>query len=459
MRMNPRKEFMAEAVSQFIDIENREVSVAALHDPDLYELELERIFAKAWLMIGHETEIPNVGDYVVRLMGEDQVIVARAADGQVHVSLNVCPHRAMHVCLADSGNARVHKCIYHGWAFRPDGSFIGAPIEKEQMHGNIKSKEQLGLKKARVQLFGGLIFATWNIDGPSLDDWLGEMKFYYEMLFDRTDKGLEVLGPPQRLTIDANWKTAGEQSACDGFHTITLHGSVIDIGAMGGEADTEHESAPAMYGINLSGNGHSLRCIPADTSWALAHGKGDLTPEERLEAFPPPGITKELLPELKRKMSAEQLNVLAKAPPVVGGMFPNMNILFIYSPLRDGTLGSALVLHSIMPKGPHQFEWTTYYFAEKGTPEDVKVMMRAAATHGTGTSGIIEQDDSDTWPHMSESARGVIGRTETLKYQAILGENRPVDWPNKAKVYEGFGKDDAQWEWWLAYHRMMTNEG
>ena len=459
MRMNPRKEFMAEAVSQFIDIENREVSVAALHDPDLYELELERIFAKAWLMIGHETEIPNVGDYVVRLMGEDQAIVARAADGQVHVSLNVCPHRAMHVCLADSGNARVHKCIYHGWAFRPDGSFIGAPIEKEQMHGNIKSKEQLGLKKARVQLFGGLIFATWNIDGPSLDDWLGEMKFYYEMLFDRTDKGLEVLGPPQRLTIDANWKTAGEQSACDGFHTITLHGSVIDIGAMGGEADTEHESAPAMYGINLSGNGHSLRCIPADTSWALAHGKGDLTPEERLEAFPPPGITKELLPELKRKMSAEHLNVLAKAPPVVGGMFPNMNILFIYSPLRDGTLGSALVLHSIMPKGPHQFEWTTYYFAEKGTPEDVKVMMCAAATHGTGTSGIIEQDDSDTWPHMSESARGVIGRTETLKYQAILGENRPADWPNKAKVYEGFGKDDAQWEWWLAYHRMMTNEG
>jgi nitrite reductase/ring-hydroxylating ferredoxin subunit len=445
MRMIPRQEFAKEALSQLIDLENREVSVAMLHDQDIYELELERIFAKAWLMIGHETEIPNVGDYVVRLMGEDQVIVARAADKQVHVSLNVCPHRAMHVCLADSGNARVHKCIYHGWAFRPDGSFIGAPIEKEQMHGAIKSKAQLGLKKARVQLYGGLVF----------EDWLGDMKFYFDMLFDRTNQGLEVLGPPQRLTIDANWKTAGEQSACDGFHTLTLHGSVIDIGAMGGEHDTEHESAPAMYGINLSGNGHSLRCIAADTSWALAHGKGDLTAEQRLEAFPPPGITPDLLPELKRKMSAEQLHVLAKAPPVVGGMFPNMNILFIYSPLRDGTLGSALVLHTIMPRGVNQFEWTTYYFAEKGTPEHIKVMMRAAATQGTGTSGIIEQDDSDTWPHMTESARGVIGRTETLKYQAILGENRPADWPDKAKVYEGFGKDDAQWEWWLAYRDLM----
>ena len=456
MRMIPAKHIVNEAMSQMIDLENREVSVALLHDQEIYEVELERIFAKAWLLLGHETEIPNVGDYVVRLMGEDQVIVARAADGQVHVSLNVCPHRAMHVCLSDSGNARVHKCIYHGWAFRPDGSFIGAPIEREQMHGNIKTKAQLGLKKARVQLYGGLVFATWNIEGPSLDEWLGDMKFYYDMLFDRTDGGLEVLGPPQRLTIDANWKTAGEQSACDGFHTLTLHGSVIDIGAMGGEHDTAHESAPAMYGINLSGNGHSLRCIPADTSWALAHGKGDLTPDERLEAFPPPGITPELLPELRRKMSVEQLHVLAKAPPVVGGMFPNANILFIYSPLRDGTLGSALVLHSIMPRGVHQFEWTTYYFAEKGTPEHIKTMMRAAATQGTGTSGIIEQDDSDTWPHMTESARGVIGRTETLKYQAILGENRPADWPDKAKVYEGFGKDDAQWEWWLAYHRLMT---
>jgi hypothetical protein len=85
-------------------------------------------------------------------------------------------------------------------------------------------------------------------------------------------------------------------------------------------------------------------------------------------------------------------------------------------------------------------------------------MMRAAATQGTGTSGVIEQDDSDTWPHMSESARGVIGRTETLKYQAILGETRPDDWPDKAKVYSGFSKDDAQWNWWLAYRDLMLAE-
>src|SRR5690606_35722115 len=115
------------------------------------------IFAKTWLLLGHESEIPKPGDFVMRDMGEDNVIVSRARDGNVHVLLNVCPHRGMKVCTAEAGSAQMHRCIYHGWAFRSDGSFIGAPVEREQMLGNKLSKEELGLKKARVHLYGGLI--------------------------------------------------------------------------------------------------------------------------------------------------------------------------------------------------------------------------------------------------------------------------------------------------------------
>ena len=124
-----------------------------LSDHEVYKLEMERIFAKTWLLLGHETEIPNSGDFVVRDMGEDQVIVSRDRKGDVHVLLNVCPHRGMRVCMAEVGNAPMHRCVYHGWAFRPDGSFIGAPIEREQMHGNIFAKEELGLEEgARAAL-------------------------------------------------------------------------------------------------------------------------------------------------------------------------------------------------------------------------------------------------------------------------------------------------------------------
>ena len=203
--------------------ETREVSLAVMSDEDLYQWELENLFGMGWNLLGHESEIPEANDYVVRPMGEDLVIVARDRQGQVHVSLNVCPHRGMRVALGEEGNTPAHKCIYHGWAFRPNGDFIGAPVEKEQMHGGLCSKAELGLKKARIELYGGLIFATWNHDGPSFEEYLGDAKFYFDMLFNRTDNGLEVLGAPQKVSIDCNWKCSGEQSGGDGFHTLSLH--------------------------------------------------------------------------------------------------------------------------------------------------------------------------------------------------------------------------------------------
>lgn len=448
-------------VADLFNLETREVSLSTLHDRDLYRLEMERIFAKVWLFLGHVSEIPKSGDYVVRLMGEDEVIVTRDRKGEIHVNLNVCPHRGMHICPAEAGNAQVHKCIYHGWAFRPDGSFVGAPVEKEKMHGEIYSKEQLGLKKARVTVYHGLIFATWDKEAPALEHQLGDMKFYYDILFGKTEGGLEVLGPPQRLTIDANWKTAGEQAACDGFHTLTLHRSQIDLGNFGGDGDSLDDFAPAMYGINVSEKGNALRCISSANTFRMLIGTenwDELSMEERLEKLPPPGIvTPQLFEEMKSRLSEDQLKVIATAPPQVGNMFPNVNILFIYAPLPNGTLGSGLLIHSIVPKGPDKFQWITWFFAEKDTPEEVKHAMRAAAVQTGGTSGLIEQDDSDTWPHMTEAARGVIGRTETMKYQAVLGENRPEGWPDKAKVYYGFTKDDAQWNWWLQYHELMVD--
>lgn len=447
-------------VEDLIDVANREVSMRMLSDREIYELELERVFGRTWLLLAHETEIPKPGDFVVRDMGEDQVIVTRDRSNQVNVLLNLCPHRGMRVCMTDNGNAAMHRCIYHGWAFRPDGSFIGAPIEREQMHGNIRTKDELGLKKARVELYGGLVFATWSEDGPSLEEFFGESKFYFDMLLCRTDGGLEVLGPPQRLTVDANWKTAAEQSASDGFHTLTLHRSLMEIGQMGSATiDDIYASAPGMYGVDIScDEGHSLRCIPAETTFSMVMGSdiGKLSPEERLKILPPPGITQELLPQLQKHLSTEQMRLLALSPPQVGGIFPNVGVLFIYAPGRDGKFVGALALHAFMPKGPDKFEFYTWLFAEKDTPADVKRAMRVAGIYNVGTTGTIEQDDADTWPHMSRNAKGVMGRQQTLKYQAITGHNKPEGWPGGGHVYNGFTKDDTQWNWWLAYRRQMV---
>ena len=442
-------------IDDLINVQTREVQLRAISDPELYDIEMRKVFGKTWLLLGHESEIPNSGDFITRLMGSDPVLITRQKDGSIRVMLNVCPHRGMRVCTSDAGNAKVHTCIYHGWAFKNDGDFNRAPVAAEQMHGTILPKEKLGLTQALTHLYGGLIFATWNLDGPSFDEFLGEMKWYYDMLFQRTDRGLEVLGPPQRFTIKANWKTACEQSAADGFHTLTLHRWLGEFAKFG-----DGDLTTSMYGTEVSSlQGHALRCMPAANKFKQAAGfrDGNLTLEEKLAIVPPPGITKEMLPQLIRNLTPEQLGLLVDSPPQVGGMFPNVLIAFIYVPQPDGEIIGLTSLHTYIPKGPDELEFCNFILAEKDAPEEHKQKALQFAVRMLGTSGMVEQDDSDTWPHITQTAKGAAARNITMKYQAVCTTPPRADWPGPALVYEGFTKDDTQWNWWLAYRDLMNS--
>lgn len=367
-------------ITDLVNTATREVQLRALSDPEIYELEMERVFGKIWNLLGHESEIPNSGDFMVRDMGSDSVLITRDKEGQVHVSLNVCPHRGMRISALDAGNTQVHTCIYHGWAFRPNGAFLGAPVERECMHGKMMSKEQLGLKKARSTLYGGLIFATWNINGPSFEDFLGDAKWYYDMLFCRSDKGIEVLGPPQRFTVRANWKAAGEQSAADGFHTLMLHRWLGEVGNYSKKGEGESgggDLSPEMYGVEISSpHGHALRCIDLARKIRRLTGldPDKLSVEEKLKALPPAGMSLEMVPELYRNLSEGQLKVMTSMPPQVGGMFPNVLFGFLYIPQSDGTVVGSLTLHAYIPKGPDKLEFVNWIFAEKDASDRKSVV-------------------------------------------------------------------------------------
>src|SRR5207253_1159249 len=109
------------SIDDLVSIDERWVAARVMTDPDLYELELARIFDRVWVFVGHETEIPNHGDFVTRYIGADPVIVARGADGDVHVTLNVCSHRGATVCRVECGNATTFRCPYHAWVYDNTG--------------------------------------------------------------------------------------------------------------------------------------------------------------------------------------------------------------------------------------------------------------------------------------------------------------------------------------------------
>lgn len=110
-----------------VDVDAGLVSARIFVDEDIYQQELERIFARSWLFVAHESEVPRPGTFVTRSMGEDPVIVWRGADGQVRVLLNVCRHRGRRVCGEDLGQAAQFRCPYHGWTYNSQGELVGVP--------------------------------------------------------------------------------------------------------------------------------------------------------------------------------------------------------------------------------------------------------------------------------------------------------------------------------------------
>ena len=130
--------------SGLVDLTTGQISREIFVNEDIYAEEQERVFARSWLFVGHESQLPNPGDFFVSRMGEESVILCRDRAGAVHVFLNSCRHRGMKVCRYDDGNTTVFTCPYHGWSYGTDGALVGVPFFREAYHSELdRSKWRL----------------------------------------------------------------------------------------------------------------------------------------------------------------------------------------------------------------------------------------------------------------------------------------------------------------------------
>ncbi len=99
---------------------------------DVYGEEQERLFAERWLCVGRQGELAEPGDYVLRTVAGESVIVVRGQDGAVRAFYNVCRHRGTRLCTAERGRlSETIQCPYHAWTYTLDGTLIGAPHMNE----------------------------------------------------------------------------------------------------------------------------------------------------------------------------------------------------------------------------------------------------------------------------------------------------------------------------------------
>jgi phenylpropionate dioxygenase-like ring-hydroxylating dioxygenase large terminal subunit len=363
-------------------------------DGGIYRLEQERIFGKCWLYVGHETQLPNKGDFLSTTMGEDPVFVVRDRNGRLRVFLNSCSHRGAKVCRADSGSAKFFKCPYHGWSFNSEGELLGVP-RLGSAYGEGFDRTLHGLREvAHVDTIHGLIFATWDKQAPTLAEYLGEMTFYMDLMLNRMDGGTEVLGGVHRWTIDVNWKIPSENFAGDHYHVPTTHGAGVEMG----------------YRSPLTNDGY---CIQTGNGHSLGSERGGAQQGHAVQTE-----YQGLIEAARARLAEKHGPTAADFMPVgVGTIFPNLSFM------DTARFRTFRVWH---PRGVNKIEAHSYLLVDRAMPESLKVEVARRYALAFGPSGIFEQDDGDVWHSIQEGLSGPIGRSGRLSYEMGVGREHPT---------------------------------
>jgi phenylpropionate dioxygenase-like ring-hydroxylating dioxygenase large terminal subunit len=359
-------------------------------DPEIFELELDRIFGAAWIYVGHESQIKNPGDFIATRIGRRPLLLARDMDGAIRLVHNQCAHRGAMVVASDGGHTDEYRCCYHGWTYHLDGRIKAAPL----LHGypaDFDAKDpDAGLRRVpRVASYRGFVFGSLAADGPSLEEFLGHMTTSFDDMVDRAPDGeLEAAGGTFKHSYKGNWKLYLE-NLCDAAHPLFTHES--SIVAAQRQADDAHSDGTGEIAIRqMRQNGAPYSFWEANVGiWTYPNGHsflGDYHDDAKLVAGMNDPVFREYVAAMEAQKGKERTKQILEVRRWNSNVYPNLSFMSQFQQLR--------VVH---PISVNETVVHTYGFRLRGAPQRMFENMIAFANIVNGTGSLVLTDDLEIY--------------------------------------------------------------
>jgi phenylpropionate dioxygenase-like ring-hydroxylating dioxygenase large terminal subunit len=332
----------------------------------------------------------------------------------------------MLVCRVEEGNAKFFRCPYHGWTYDLEGQLTGVPDFRKAYHGDLKREEWPLLQAPKVNSYRGLIFACLDEHAVSLDEYLGDFRWYLDLQFNRTERGMMALPGTHKWTLKANWKFAAEQFGGDNYHTMWAHESGVRT-SIAQQFGGEH---------------------PWTNDWEATTKEGHGWINFAFED--PPGIaeligpcTARLREQARKRLTPTQVDQIGCVH--VGTVFPNFSLLSFLGFL------SVRVWH---PRGPTRLDAWSWALVERDAAPEVVKLARDIQVRTFSPAGIFEQDDGEMWSYCTEAAQGAYRRRFPLNYQMGAGYERPD--PNRPGLIHPPPTEISVFGFWERWRRQVA---
>ena len=393
-------------------------------DPEIFELEMERIFGRAWIYVGHESQIRNPGDFVTTRLGQRPMVLTRHTDGEIHVIHNQCAHRGAMVVAEEAGNADEFVCCYHGWTYDTTGKLIRVPLQHGYpSHFDPDDPDTAMVRAPRVDSYRGFIFASLAKDGPSLTDFLGYMTTSFDDMVDRAPDGeIEIAGGVFKHAFDGNWKLYLE-NLCDAAHPLFVHQSSIE--AAREQDDGAHSDGAGEIAVRqMRQNGAPYKMWQEQIGiWTYPNGHsflGDYHDDEKLVAAKRNKVFTEYIAAMETKKGKEETKRVLEVTRWNSNVYPNISFMSQFRQFR--------VVH---PVSVNRTEVFNYMFRMKGAPEKMFEDTVAFSNVTNGTGSLVLTDDLETYGRIG------VGVTSGGAEWIEIGRGYETDGPDEHGGIQG----------------------